>query len=241
MIRHRHWLAKAAVVAVFLAGIVAYLHYGSPYLSSANIAAHRDFLLEYTRHHYWPMLLATAAIYVVATALSIPGGPLRSLATGFLFGPWVGGAVVVFSATIGATLAFLGARYLLAETVQRHLGTRGRTIVRGFEANAFRYLLFLRLVPLFPFWLVNLAPGLTPIRTRTFVAATALGIVPASFVMTSLGQLLAGPEPIKDLESIEEMLLENPFSIAAVVFGLVALISVRFSSRGRKAGDQSQR
>lgn len=229
-------LLKAAVLALFLAGIGGYFLYGSPYLSSANVAAHRDFLLDYTRQNYWQVLLATAAIYLAATALSIPGGPLRSLATGFLFGPWVGGGVVIVSATAGATLAFLGARYLFAETVQRHLGARGAAIVSGFAANAFHYLLFLRLVPIFPFWLVNLAPGLTPIRTRTFVAATALGIAPASFVMTSFGKFLAGPHPIEDLESVEKMLLENPITIAALVFGLLVLVSVRFAGRhDRKA------
>jgi len=224
-------LLKAAICAIFLAGIGGYVLYGGPYLNSANLAAHRDFLLDYTHQHYWPMLLATATIYLAATALSIPGGPLRSLATGFLFGPWVGGGVVIVSATAGATLAFLAARYLFAEAVQRHLGARGAAIVQGFAANAFRYLLFLRLVPLFPFWLVNLAPGVTPIRTRTFVAATALGIAPASFVMTSLGQFLAGAHPIADLEYFEDMLLHSPITIAAVICGLLALISVRLTRR----------
>lgn len=238
--KRRRLLFKVAVLAVFLAGLGGYFLYGSQYLGGTNLAAHRDVLFDYTRQHYWPMLLATAAIYLAATALSIPGGPLRSLATGFLFGPWVGSGVVIVSATAGATLAFLSARYLFAEAVQRRLGARGALIVSGFAANGFRYLLFLRLVPLFPFWLVNLAPGVTPLRTRTFVAATALGIAPASFVMTSLGRFLAGPHPVEDLESFEHMLMDSPITIAAIICGVLALLSVRFSERRRRKANSAR-
>lgn len=232
--RHRRrLLPKATLLAVVLAGLGVYFLYGHQYLDGPTLAAHRDLLVAYTRQHYWPMLLATAAVYLAATALSIPGGPLRSLATGFLFGPWVGGGVVIVSATAGATLAFLGARYLFAEAVQRRLGTRGARLVSGFAANGFRYLLFLRLVPLFPFWLVNLAPGVTPLPTRTFVAATALGIAPASFVMTSLGRFLAGPHPIDDLEYFENMMRGSPITIAAIICGVLALVSVHLTAQRR--------
>ena len=227
----RRFLTKLALLAIFAGALGAYVLFGRQYFGGENLAAHRQFLLDYTHGHYWQMLLATTAVYVAATALSIPGGPLRSLATGFLFGPWVGGGIVVVSATAGATLAFLSARYLFAESVQRRLGRRGEQLVRNFTANAFHYLLFLRLVPLFPFWLVNLAPGLTPMPTRTFVVATGIGIVPASFVMTSLGQFLSASHPLEDLSYFEDMVMDNPITIAAIAIGLLALLAALLNAR----------
>ncbi len=91
---------------------------------------------------------------------------------GFLFGRWVGTVLVVVAATIGATLVFLAARYLFADAARRRMGALGEKINAGFTENALNYLLFLRLVPLFPFFLVNLAPAFTSISVRTFVVGT---------------------------------------------------------------------
>jgi uncharacterized membrane protein YdjX (TVP38/TMEM64 family) len=144
---------------------------------------------------------------------------LLSLTIGFLFGRWTGTAIIVFSATIGATLVFLAARYLFAEAAQRRMGNMAQRIIKGFHANAFNYLLFLRLVPLFPFWLVNLVPAFTPIRLRTYFAATAIGILPGTFVFANLGQSLGR------IESLDQ-LLSREILIAFVLLGLFALIPV---------------
>ena len=104
-----------------------------------------------------------------AIAFSLPGGLVLSLTMGFVFGRWVGTVLVVFAATIGATLVFLAARYIFADAARKRLGALGEKINAGFTENAFSYLLFLRLVPLFPFFLVNLAPAFTSIPLRTFV------------------------------------------------------------------------
>jgi uncharacterized membrane protein YdjX (TVP38/TMEM64 family) len=102
----------------------------------------------------------------------------------------VGTVVVVTGGTIGATLAFLAARYLFADAARRKMGPRLRKLSAGFEREGMSYMLFLRLVPIFPFWLVNLAPALTSLRTRTFVVATAVGVIPGSFVYCYLGERL---------------------------------------------------
>ena len=115
-------------------------------------------------------------------AFSLPGGLVLSLTMGFLFGRWVGTALVVIAATIGATFVFIAARYLFADAARRRMGTLGAKISAGFTANAFNYLLFLRLVPLFPFFLVNLAPAFTSISVRTFALGTLIGIIPGTFV-----------------------------------------------------------
>jgi uncharacterized membrane protein YdjX (TVP38/TMEM64 family) len=145
------------------------------------------------------VLVGAMLVYAAATALSFPGAVVLTLAAGFVFGPWVGTAVVVAGATVGATLAFLGARYLFADAARRRMGPRLRKLAAGFEADGFSYMLFLRLVPAFPFWLVNLAPALTSLGTRTFVAATAIGIIPGSFVYCYLGARLSTLRSLSDV------------------------------------------
>ena len=183
---------KLALAAAVVAAIAAFFLLGGPrWLSLETLQSNRERLLDFTGRHYAAVLLGAAVVYAAATALSIPGALVLSLAVGFVFGPWVGTGVVVAGATVGATLAFLAARYLFAEGARRRMGPRLRKLADGFEQDGFSYMLFLRLVPLFPFWLVNVAPALTSLGTRTFVLATALGIVPGSFVYCYLGARLS--------------------------------------------------
>jgi uncharacterized membrane protein YdjX (TVP38/TMEM64 family) len=215
----RRW-KKLAILALFVAGLAAFFALGGgKFLNLEALKANREVLLSYTREHYWTMVAVMIGVYTASTAFSIPGAVVLSLATGFLFGRWAGTAIIVFSATIGATLVFLAARYVFAEAAQRRMGSLAAAIVRGFHENAFSYLLFLRLVPLFPFWLVNLAPAFTPISVRTYVLATAVGIVPGSFVFANLGQSLGRIESSGQLLSGETL-------IALVLLGLLALVPI---------------
>ena len=211
---------KLVVLLAFVAGWGLFFALdGGRYLSLGALKANKEVLLDYTQHHYWPMLAAMAAIYLAATALSIPGAAALSVATGFPFGRWVGTVLIVFSATVGATLVFLAARYVFAEAARRRMGGRAEQLVAGFHRNAFNYLLFLRLVPLFPFWLVNLVPALAGIRLRTYVSATAIGIVPGSFAFANLGQSLGRIESAGDLLSPQTL---GAFSL----LGVLALVPV---------------
>lgn len=215
----RRW-KKLAILALFVAGLAAFFALGGgKFLNLEALKANREVLLSYTREHYWTMVAVMIGVYTASTAFSIPGAVVLSLATGFLFGRWAGTAIIVFSATIGATLVFLAARYVFAEAAQRRMGSLATAIVRGFHENAFSYLLFLRLVPLFPFWLVNLAPAFTPISVRTYVLATAVGIVPGSFVFANLGQSLGRIESGGQLLSGETL-------IALALLGLLALVPI---------------
>lgn len=213
------WL-KVAILAIFVSGLAAFfLLGGQQWLSLDTLKEHRADLLGYTGQHYFTMLLLCGLIYAIATAFSVPGALILSLTVGFLFGRWVGTLVIVLAATIGATLVFLGARYLFADLAQRKAGGFAKKIIEGFKENAFNYLLFLRLVPLFPFWLVNLVPAFTPIKTRTYITATALGILPGSFVFAHLGQSLGRIESVQQLVSWEII-------SAFVLLGVFALIPV---------------
>lgn len=210
---------KVLILLIFSAGFVAFFALGGDqWLNLAALKAQRNALLSYTESHYFTMLLIAVLIYTAAIALSIPGAIILSLAVGLMFGRWVGTAVIVFSATLGAMLVFLAARYLFAETVQKRIGGLAKKFIDGFNENAFNYLLFLRLIPFFPFWLVNLAvAALTSVSLRTYVLATFIGIIPGTFIFANLGQSLGRINSVRELFSIEII-------GAFVLLGLFALV-----------------
>jgi uncharacterized membrane protein YdjX (TVP38/TMEM64 family) len=133
---------------------------------------------------------AYIALYIAVVALSIPGSAFLTIAGGMLFGAVVGGTAAAVGATIGAIGIFLIASSALGEWLVRRAGPRAQRLAAGFRADAFNYLLFLRLVAVFPFWLVNLVAALAGIRLKTFAAATAIGILPATFVFAFVGASL---------------------------------------------------
>jgi uncharacterized membrane protein YdjX (TVP38/TMEM64 family) len=210
-------LALLTVLAIVV--VAFFLLHGERYLTLESVKANRDALLGFTTVHHAAALAIAFAVYVLATAFSVPGGLVLSLTMGFLFGRWVGTVLVVAAATIGATLLFLAARYLFADAARRRMGALGEKINAGFTENALSYLLFLRLVPLFPFFLVNLAPAFTSIRVRTFVAGTLIGIIPGSFVLVNLGQTLGRIDSLSGLLSTETI-------AAFVLLGVLALTPV---------------
>lgn len=222
---------KTALLLVFVGGIVAFFALGGHHwLDFGALKANRARLLDFTQRHYAAMVIMVAVGYIVLVALSLPEAVLLSLAAGFLLGAWVGTAVVVVAATIGSTLAFLAARYLFADAARRRMGPRIRKLARGFDENAFSYLLFLRLVPLFPFWAVNLVPAFTPVKPRTFVAATFIGIIPGSFVFCNLGRRLATLENGRDLFDRETL-------VALALLGVLALVPIAWKKiRNRPTG-----
>lgn len=213
------WL-KLTIVAVFAGALVAFFALGGQrYLSFETVKANRDAMLAFTEQHFAAALALAFLGYAGAVAFSLPVGTVMSLAMGFVFGRWVGTVLTVVAATVGATLVFLAARYLFAGAARRRMGALGARINAGFSANAFSYLLFLRLVPVFPFFLVNLAPAFTTIGVRTFALATLVGIIPGSFVYVNLGRALGRIESTTELVSAETL-------GALALLGLFALLPV---------------
>lgn len=198
------------------------------YLSLEALKANRDSLLAYTETHYTTAVVAFILLYCLQTAFSLPGAAIFTLAGGFLFGSFVGTLYVNVAATSGATLAFLAARYLLRDWVERKFGERLGPIQEGFAKNAFSYLITLRLVPLFPFFLVNLVSGLTRIRLGTYVLATALGIIPGSFVFANAGRQLG------TINSVGE--IASPRVLGAfALLGLLSLIPILYKKFAGKS------
>lgn len=170
------------------------------------------------------------AIYILATALSLPGATVLTLAGGALFGLGIGFVAISFASSIGATLAFLAARLLLRDTVQNRFGARLRTINEGVRKEGAFYLFSLRLVPIFPFFLINLAMGLTPIRTWTYYWVSQLGMIPGTLVYVNAGTQLGKLDSLAGI--LSPALL---FSFA--LLGLLPLLSKKLldSLQARKA------
>lgn len=165
-------------------------------------------------------------VYVAVTALSLPGAAVMTLVTGALFGMLWGTLLVSFASSIGATLAFLVARYLLRDWVQNKYGQRLKAINRGVEKDGAFYLFTLRLVPAFPFFVINLVMGLTPIRTATFYIVSQLGMLAGTLVFVYAGTQLGSIEHTSDVLS--------PGLIAAfVLLGLFPLIARKVVERAR--------
>jgi len=218
-------IAIALVVAIAIAGFF-YFDLGR-FLSLTALKENRDHLLAFTQANYVAAVGLFIVSYIAVTGLSLPGAVILTLAGGFLFGGVLATLFVNLGATTGATLAFLVARYLLRDAVEQKFGKWLGPLQEGFAKNAFSYLMTLRLIPLFPFFVVNLVSGLTRVSVGTYVAATALGIIPGSFVYAYAGQQLGSINSLKEIAS--------PKVIAAfVLLGLLALLPIlykRFSAK----------
>lgn len=169
---------------VVLAAAVAIMRGG---ITLDMLVRHRAEIATFVAAHRAAAVLAYVGLYIVTVAVSIPGASLLTVTGGFLFGIWLGTAASVFGATAGATVLFLIARSAVGEPLLKRAGRRTAELAHGFRQNAFSYLLFLRLVPAFPFFLVNLVPALAGVRLAPFVLATALGVIPAGFVYALAG------------------------------------------------------
>ena len=212
-------IAIALVIALAI-GVFFYFDLGQ-FLSLAALKDNRDHLLAFTEANYAGAAALFVLCYIAVTGLSLPGAVILTLAGGFLFGSVFGTLLVNLGATSGATLAFLAARYLLRDWVEQKFGSRLESLQQGFAKNAFSYLITLRLIPLFPFFAVNLVSGLTRMNVGSYVAATALGIIPGSFVYAYAGRQLGTINSLKEIAS--------PNVIAAfILLGLLALVPIGY-------------
>jgi uncharacterized membrane protein YdjX (TVP38/TMEM64 family) len=216
---------RLALIALAV-GIVALAIYAlRDTLTFETLRENRETLLAWRDANYLLAAAGYLALYVTVIALSLPGGAVMTMTGGFLFGLLPGTAMTVVAATTGATLIFLAARAGFGDALHRRITAQGsggllKRLEAGLRENAFNYLLTIRLVPAFPFWLINLAPAFLGIRLRTYVAATFLGIIPGTAVYTwigaGLGEVFArGEEP--DLGLIFDPMILGP------ILGLAAL------------------
>lgn len=243
-------LLPLALLAV--AAVLFWWWGGVGYFTLQKLAEHRETLLAWVEQNHAPALAGYTALYALIVALSLPAAAPLTLAGGFLFGWLVGGLAAVAAATCGAVAIFLLARTALAEPLARQAGPWLDKLRSGFQEDAIGYLLFLRLVPAFPFWLVNLAPALLGVSLRDYVIATCIGIIPGTFAFAltgaGLGSVLAAhqdayaacvaqnPAPGACSFGLDPSSLLTPkLLIAFAALGVIALIPaiVKRFGRGR--------
>lgn len=243
-------LTRYAPLAIILLGLAAVWFSGlTRYLSFEHLLNSRTQLAGFIDQHIVLSLAIYAAIYIVAVALSVPGALILTIGGGFLFGGWLGGAVTAVAATIGATLLFLIAQTSLGETLASRAGPWLEKLRAGFCEDEASYMLFLRLVPVFPFWLVNLAPALLGVKLRTFVWTTLIGVIPGTFAYSLAGagidSVAAAQKQAFDacvaagrdgctLSISPQQLVTTDLILAFAAIGIVALIPVAVKKiRGR--------
>jgi uncharacterized membrane protein YdjX (TVP38/TMEM64 family) len=237
----RLWpLLLLAAVAVLVVGMGWHR-----YLTLEHLAVNRESLRALIEDHYLLAMTVFTVVYAITVALSIPGGVVLTIGGGFLFGWFLGGVLSVVGATIGATAVFLVARSALRDVLITKAGPKLQRFAEGFREDAMSYLLFLRLIPVFPFWLVNLAPGLLGVSFWTYVLTTFVGIIPGTFAFALAGN---GLDSVFDAQqaSYESclakagegghdsckfgidpgVLLTTDVIVAVVALGVVALIPV---------------
>ena len=176
-------LLLVGAVAIFASG-------AGQYLNLDALQAHEAALRAFVAEQLPLALLAFIAVYALATAVSLPGGTILTLAGGLLFGTWIGGAATVVGATLGAILVFYAVKTSLGQTLRDRAeasGGRLKAVIDGVQQGAFGYILTLRLIPLAPFWLVNVAAALAHAPLRAYALATFLGIMPATFIYSGIG------------------------------------------------------
>ena len=221
-------LAPVMILLVGLATTFSFdLHH---YLSFESLRENREMIVSWQEHNLAIAAILFMAAYCGAIAISLPGAIWLTILGGFIFGTVQGGLFVVVGATLGATIIFLAARYAFADYFYSRVGSSLKKMEDGFRRNALSYLLFLRLVPAFPFWLVNLVPALAGVSLRAYVVATVIGIIPGTFVYASLGSGLghlidAGQSPNLKLIFSPEII------VPLIALALLSLVPVIYKNR----------
>lgn len=218
----RRWLPVLVLVAVAMLIYATGLH---RHLSFETLRDRRQDLQAFVAG--WPLLAPLAFIlaYAVAVAVSVPGAVFLTLAGGFMFGTILGTICTVIGATLGAVAIFLIAKTALGDPLQARAGPWLQKMEAGFRDNAMSYLLFLRLVPVFPFWLVNLVPAFLGVPLGTFAVATFLGIMPGSFVYASVGNGLGAVLDRGERPDLG-LILEPQVLLPLVGLGVLALVPI---------------
>lgn len=225
-------IRRFAPVAVIVAGLVfGYLRGWHEYLSLGMLVESREMLRAFVDGNFAMAAVGYVLIYIVAVAFSFPGASLLTIGGGFMFGWFVAGVLTAIAAPIGATIIYLVARSavgdFLVDMMKRKAGPRIRQLAEGFEEDAFSYLLSIRLAPIFPFWVINIAPAIFNVPLGTYIAATVIGILPGTFAYAFLGEgidsVIAAQEAAGDELSVGDLVTPE-ITAAFVVLAVVSLI-----------------
>ncbi len=216
----KKYIKKTVIIIIFIVLIVVikFTPVGS-YINLTTLFDRKDELLKLVSGNLLLASLLFTALYILTVALSIPGATLLTIMGGFLFGPLFALLFINIGATTGALIIFMISRYIAGNSIQLKYKTQLEKFNRELNQNGTNYLLTLRLIPIFPFFLINILSGLTTIPWRKFVWTTAVGIIPGSFIYAYIGYAGTTIDPSKGL-------LTKEIVIALVLLGLLSLIPV---------------
>ena len=232
------FLKRVLPLAVLASGLAIFFVFDlGQFVTFDALREHRDTLQMFVAEHGVLAALGFGLFYAVVVAFSLPGGLVMTLTAGFLFGTVGGGLIVVVGATVGATVLFLAARFALGDLLHTKAGPFLSKMEAGFRENALSYLLVLRLIPLFPFWLVNLVPAFLGVSTFTYVIGTFFGIIPGTFVFASVGNGLgavldAGEDPDAAAIIFQPAVL-GPL-VALAVLSLLPVVYKKYQARKKQ-------
>ena len=204
---------RAFLIGVFALLIGAFFAFDlNQFISYEGLAANEAALKRAVADNPLTTAAAYMAVYIIAVAFSLPGALWLSLAGGLMFGTWQGGLLIIISATIGAGCLFLAARYVIGDALRARAGPALQKFEASFNRDAVSYMLVLRLLPIFPFFIVNLGAALVGVRFPIFMVTTFFGIMPGTFVFASIGNgisvvLQAGERPDLSVMSKPEIAL----------------------------------
>ncbi|MDF2366598.1 TVP38/TMEM64 family protein [Sneathiella sp.] len=217
-------LKKMVPLLVIVGAIAAFFVLGlDDYLTFRALSDNRDRLIDFVSANFLLAALLYMGLYIIVVAFSLPGGLLMTVTGGFLFGWLAAGLMTVFAATVGATILFLIAATSLGEPLRKKAGPKLKKLEDGFAENALSYLLFLRLVPLFPFWLVNIAPAFLGVKLSTYIIGTFVGIIPGTFVFAYLGGGL--DSIIREQQASYQACLDSGQSGCVLDFQITSLVT----------------
>jgi uncharacterized membrane protein YdjX (TVP38/TMEM64 family) len=234
-----HFTVKRLIpVAILVLGLCAAWYFGATqFLSFDTFRNHRADLQHLVIQNPVRSVIGFILLYILVVALSLPAGSMLTIFGGFLFGVTAGTIYVVIGATLGAMIVYLATRYAFYDYMHAKAGNALRKMQEGFAEDALCYLMVLRLVPLFPFWLVNLVPALLGVKLRAFLIGTIIGIIPGTFVYVSIGDGLGAlfdQGKMPDFGIIFEPRILTPI----IGLAILAMIPVAYKKyRKHKAGN----
>lgn len=224
--------SKIVLLLVIASAIATFFYFnGQQYLTLEMLKAQQTNIAAFRDNHAILAITVYGLIYIAVTGLSLPGAAILTLAGGAIFGLFWGTVIVSFASTVGATLAFLAARFLFKDSIQTKFGDRLQAINDGMARDGAFYLFTLRLVPLFPFFVINLVMGLTPIKVRTFYWVSQVGMLAGTLVYVNAGTQLG---KLESLSGILSPALLGSFVLLGV-FPLMAKKAIQFIQQQRKS------
>jgi uncharacterized membrane protein YdjX (TVP38/TMEM64 family) len=220
----KHFKKYFPLLLILALALIAWFSGVSRYFNLESLRAHQQTLEVLVKDHLLISLLTFMGCYIIVVGLSIPAASFMTIAGGILFGQWIGTGMTVIAATLGASVLFASARLASTDLGSRKKGSWVHKMQKGFQENAFSYLLTLRLIPIFPFAAINLAAALLQIPFRTFFFGTLIGIIPGAFVYTSMGVALR--TVLQKPNFTANLILDPRILTAFIGLGLLSLLPV---------------